>query len=66
VEAGIDPGELERQLDQPDLLRAKGFVDTSEGLRLVQVVGHRVELSLPDFAPDPEIIGRLVMIRRAP
>jgi cobalamin biosynthesis protein CobW len=65
VEPGIHPEELERKLDQPDLLRAKGFVDTSEGLRLVQVVGHRVELSRPDFTPDPEIVGRIVMVRRA-
>ena len=65
VEAGTSPAELEDWLKQPDLLRAKGFVETSEGVRLVQVVGRRIEISPPDEAPDPALLGRLVLIRRA-
>lgn len=63
-EAGQSPAAVAEWLQQPDLLRAKGFVETSEGVRLVQVVGRRVELSLPDESPDPALLGRLVMIRR--
>jgi G3E family GTPase len=49
----------------PDLLRAKGFVESDEGIRLVQVVGRRVELTEPSEAPAPELVGRVVLIRRA-
>jgi G3E family GTPase len=44
-------------------LRAKGFVATREGLRLVQGVGARIELADAHAAP-PELVGRLVVIRR--
>ena len=46
-------------------LRAKGFVETSEGLRLVQGVGPRVELVAPEFAPPPELVGQVVLIRKS-
>lgn len=62
---GIRPAELEDRLRARDLLRAKGFVQTSEGLRLVQLVGRRVELHEVDSVPPPALIGRLVLIRRA-
>lgn len=62
---GIDPESLEAELTRPGLLRAKGFVETSEGLRLVQVVGRRFELTAPDRAPAPELVGRIVLIRRS-
>lgn len=50
---------------QPGLLRAKGFVETDEGVRLVQVVGRRVEIEVPPEPPPPELLGRVVTIRRA-
>jgi len=62
---GLSPEELERELDDPSLLRAKGFVETSEGTRLLQVVGRRIELSEPETPPAPELLGRVVQIRRA-
>ncbi len=65
VEAGTSSAALNDWLQQADLLRAKGFVETSEGVRLVQVVGRRIEISPPDEAPDPALLGRLVLIRRA-
>lgn len=64
-EAGISHAALVDHLETSDLLRAKGFVETDEGLRLVQVVGHRVEISVPATAPPPELVGRVVLIRRA-
>jgi hypothetical protein len=45
-------------------LRAKGFVATDEGLRLVQGVGARLELSEPDVSPPAELVGRVVVIRK--
>src|SRR5262249_19060829 len=45
-------------------LRAKGFVATAEGLRLVQGVGPRVELVEPEFPPPPELVGQVVLIRK--
>ncbi len=63
--SGITPQAIEDALSQSGLLRAKGFVVTSEGVRLVQVVGRRIELSEPDPAPPAQILGRVVLIRRA-
>ena len=57
--------EIEAELGEPGLLRAKGFVETREGVRLVQVVGRRIEWSEPDTPPAPEMIGRVVLIHRA-
>jgi hypothetical protein len=64
-----DPGlpceALEAALTRDDLLRAKGFVETAEGTRIVQVVGRRVEISVPDEPPPAELLGRVVLIKRA-
>jgi cobalamin biosynthesis protein CobW len=62
---GIASAELEEQLAQPGLLRAKGFARTAEGDRLVQVVGRRIELTPVDEIPSPDLIDRIVLIRRA-
>ncbi len=64
-EPGLSHAALEAALAEENLLRAKGFVETTEGVRLVQVVGRRVEISPPDTPPPTEILGRLVLIRRA-
>jgi len=47
-------------------LRAKGFVLTSEGPRILQGVGPRIELSKLDFEPPADLLGRIVLIRRRP
>jgi len=64
-EPGIGEAALRDALEAQDLLRAKGFVRTREGLRLVQVVGRRVEIGPPPEPPPPELVGRIVTIRRA-
>jgi cobalamin biosynthesis protein CobW len=61
---GLSEERLEAELRQPGLLRAKGFVETDAGLRLVQVVGRRIEFTEVDAPPPPALIGRLVLIRR--
>jgi cobalamin biosynthesis protein CobW len=65
VSSGADPEALIERLRAIAPLRAKGFVETSDGIRLVQGVGPRVELSELDFTPDSDLLGRIVLIRRA-
>ena len=60
----MDPEVLLRRLQAENALRIKGFVETRAGLRLVQGVGPRIELSPVQTALAPELIGRLVLIRR--
>lgn len=63
VPEGMTSDQLEEELRRPGLLRAKGWVNTLEGPRLVQVVGRRIELT-PESPPDPTLLGRLVLIER--
>jgi cobalamin biosynthesis protein CobW len=63
VEAGVASEELVARLQALGTLRAKGWVETAEGARLVQGVGRRIELS-PAAPPAPEWAGRVVVIRR--
>jgi cobalamin biosynthesis protein CobW len=47
-------------------LRTKGFVRTTEGVRIVQGVGRRLELTEPGGLVVPEdLLGRVVVIVRA-
>jgi cobalamin biosynthesis protein CobW len=64
VAAGIEPGSLIEQLRQLGVLRTKGFVQTSQGLRLVQGVGQRIELQEPSTPPPSTLVGRVVVIAR--
>jgi cobalamin biosynthesis protein CobW len=61
---GLPSASIAESLRAEGAPRAKGFVETAEGLRLVQGVGPRIELVEPDAAPPPELIGRVVLIRR--
>ena len=63
--AGTSCAEIEAALTSDRLLRAKGFVATAEGKRLVQVVGRRIEITTPDVEPPAELLGRIVLIERA-
>ena len=63
VPDGIEQGRLVALLEALDALRAKGYVETSEGPRLVQVVGRRVDIH-DAVRPRPDLLGRLVVIRR--
>jgi cobalamin biosynthesis protein CobW len=64
VEADIDPDTLLEQLRGLKILRAKGFVHTSQGMRLVQGVGRRLELTDPPTTPPADLLGRVVVICR--
>lgn len=65
IEQGIDPETLIHRIQSCHALRAKGFVQTSDGLRLVQGVGPRVDLIEPTMNPPDHLMGRLVLIRRS-
>ena len=65
VEQGVDPEMLIQRIQSRHALRAKGFVQTSEGLRLVQGVGQRIDLIEPSMKPPEHLLGRLVLIRRS-
>lgn len=64
IEKGIDPETLIQRIQSRHALRAKGFIQTSVGLRLVQGVGPRVDLIEPSMNPPERFLGRLVLIRR--
>ena len=66
VEAGVDPDLLTARLHALGALRAKGFVETSAGLRLVQGVGRRIELTPVTLPPPATLLGHIVVISRAP
>ena len=60
----IIPEHLLKQLQALQALRIKGIVNTSEGPKLVQGVGPRIDLSAPPSRFPQEMLGRLVAIRR--
>jgi len=60
----ITPGQLINDLQRLQALRIKGIVNTSEGPKLVQGVGPRIDLFPPPSQFPQEILGRLVAIRR--
>jgi cobalamin biosynthesis protein CobW len=66
VEDGVEPDTLIERLRTLGVLRGKGFVRTSQGLRLVQGVGRRIELSEPQVSPPAALVGRVVIITRHP
>jgi cobalamin biosynthesis protein CobW len=63
--AGLSEAELREELRAREALRAKGFVATCAGVRVLQAVGARLELSLPEGPPPPALVGRVVVVRRA-
>lgn len=63
---GLPADEVVARLSARPALRVKGFVDTAEGLRVVQGVGRRLELTPPgELVVAPDLVGRVVIIRRA-
>lgn len=65
VPSGTRESQIEEELAGKGNLRAKGFVETERGLRLIQLVGRRIEWTDVEFPPDSRQIGRVVLIRRA-
>jgi len=65
VERGVAEASLIARFRSLGALRAKGFVDTAVGLRLLQAVGNRVQLHPVSEPPDAALLGSVVVIRRA-
>jgi cobalamin biosynthesis protein CobW len=63
--AGLDAEALLARLRALRAVRIKGFVSTPEGVRVVQGVGPRIELRLPEREPPSELRGKVVVIRRS-
>jgi cobalamin biosynthesis protein CobW len=63
VEPGVDPDALIARLHSLSSLRCKGFVTTSQGPRLIQGVGTRIDLDPIDHPPQ-HLLGRVILIRR--
>jgi len=64
LEPGLAPDTILRRIASEGALRAKGFVETDAGTRVVQGVGARIEIAPTDAAPPAELLGRVVVIRR--
>ncbi len=64
VPAGLSEDATFAWLDARKGARTKGFVATADGVRLVQGVGRRLELTEPEGPVAPELLGRVVVIRR--
>jgi cobalamin biosynthesis protein CobW len=65
IPPGVASADVVERLRQLGALRIKGFVSTKEGIRIVQGVGGRVQLSPAEYDVDPDLIGRVVVIERA-
>ncbi len=65
LEEGLAVAAVVDRLRALGALRAKGFVQTAEGVRLVQGVGRRIHLAPVVEPPRAELIGRVVIIERA-
>lgn len=57
------PDEIISTLAALDPLRAKGFVRTPDGVRVVQGVGARIELTTPTRPVPEHLVGLVVTIR---
>lgn len=64
VGSNVDEKSLLQRFQSLGALRAKGFVQTTAGLRLLQSVGRRVQLESVVTAPA-ELLGKIVVVRRA-
>lgn len=65
IAQGVDPDTIIKQVQSHQALRAKGFVQTSQGLRLLQGVGSRIDLLESAVNPPEHLLGRIVVIRRS-
>ena len=63
-EPGLRSDTILRRIASVGALRAKGFVVTDAGLRVVQGVGARIEIAPTETKPPAELLGRVVVIQR--
>ncbi len=63
-DSGVSEADVLSRVAAEAAIRAKGFVRTDAGVRLVQGVGQRIELAAPPTSVPEGLIGRIVVIRR--
>jgi len=61
---GTPVSKVVAELRARGALRAKGFVATAEGPRVVQGVAGRIEIGVPSSPPPEALLGRVVVIER--
>lgn len=64
-EPGVESDEVLEIVASHEAIRAKGFVQTAQGLRVVQGVGVRIALTEPTNPVPEDLIGRVVVIHKA-
>lgn len=60
----VQASEVLERVAAEGAVRAKGFVQTPDGVRLLQGVGRRIELTDPYKTIDPSLVGKVVIIHR--
>ncbi len=60
----VDLNAVIDRIRTAQVIRAKGFVRTPEGVMVIQGVGDRIETSPPAVEVDDALVGRVVLIRR--
>jgi G3E family GTPase len=63
-EGVVEPSEALARVAATGAIRAKGFVRTPDGVRVLQGVGPRIQLTEPRVPPPEALIGRVVVIHR--
>jgi len=61
----VDPAQVLADVSAQQAVRAKGFVQTQDGIRVIQGVGSRIAMTTPDRDIDPTLVGKVVIIHRA-
>ena len=65
LEPGLAPETIIKRVRSYQAVRVKGFVQTSQGPRLIQGVGDRIDLVESSANPPAHLLGRIVIIRRS-
>ena len=62
----VEPHAVLEQVAAQAAIRAKGFVRTPQGVRVLQGVGPRIEITEPTRPVPDHLIGKVVIIHREP
>ncbi len=60
----VDPDAVLQTVRAQAAIRAKGFVRTADGVRVLQGVGQRITLATPDKPVPDDLVGRVVVIHK--
>lgn len=60
----VDAEDVVARVQLEGALRAKGFIRTTQGVRVIQGVGERVQVDIPSVPVAEDLVGRVVIIYR--